>query len=59
VFVFDFDSEIVFVGDAGTYVYLMDASNRCVGTIGFQDPEPEQLEKLRKLLLRAGEGGGK
>jgi protein SCO1 len=41
------------------YVYLMDANNRCVGTMGFQDPEPEQLEKLRKLLLRAGEGEGK
>jgi protein SCO1/2 len=39
------------------YVYLMDATNHCVGTMGFQDPEAEQLQKMRKLLLRTGERG--
>jgi protein SCO1 len=32
------------------YVYLMDRDNRFVGTIGFQDEEAVQLEKLRSLL---------
>jgi hypothetical protein len=28
----------------------MDAKNRCVGTMGFQDAEAEQLAKLKSLL---------
>jgi protein SCO1 len=39
------------------YVYLMDANNRCVATMGFQDTEAEQLEKLLRMLLNAREGG--
>ena len=39
------------------YVYLMDADNRCIGTMGFQDPEAEQLEKLRRLARTAHERG--
>jgi protein SCO1 len=38
------------------YVYLMDANGHCIGTMGFQDAETEQLDQLRKLL-RSGEGG--
>ncbi len=40
------------------YVYLMDADNRCVGTMGFQDAEADQLEKLRGLLA-GGRGKSK
>jgi protein SCO1/2 len=32
------------------YVYLMDRDNRLVDTLGFQDEEAVQVEKLRKLL---------
>ena len=32
------------------YVYLMDRGNRLVDTLGFQDEEAVQTEKLRKLL---------
>jgi protein SCO1 len=32
------------------YVYLMDRDHRFVGTMGFQESEAEQLEKLRSLL---------
>ena len=32
------------------YVYLMDRDNRLVDTLGFQDDEAVQLEKLRNLL---------
>jgi protein SCO1/2 len=32
------------------YVYLMDRRHHCVGTLGFQDSEAEQLAKLRSLL---------
>jgi protein SCO1/2 len=32
------------------YVYLMDADNRLAGTMGFQESEAEQLEKLRRLV---------
>jgi protein SCO1/2 len=35
------------------YVYLMDRTNRLVGTMGFQDSEEEQAAKLRSLI----EGG--
>jgi|SRR5262245_28512417 len=37
------------------YVYLMDADNRCIGTMRFQDPEAVQLEKLRRLARTARE----
>jgi len=36
------------------YVYLMDADNRLVDTLGFQENEPEQLTKLRRLLAAGG-----
>ena len=32
------------------YVYLMDGENRLSGTLGFQDEEAVQVEKLKKLL---------
>ena len=32
------------------YVYLMDRTNRLVGTMGFQDSEEEQAAKLRSLI---------
>jgi protein SCO1/2 len=32
------------------YVYLMDRDNRLAGTLGFQDAEAAQDEKLRKLV---------
>jgi protein SCO1 len=32
------------------YVYLMDRNNQLVDTLGFQDDEAVQVEKLRKLL---------
>jgi protein SCO1/2 len=32
------------------YVYLMDRQHRFVGTMGFQESEARQLDKLRKLL---------
>jgi protein SCO1/2 len=32
------------------YVYLMDRNNRLVDTLGFDETELDQLEKLRKLL---------
>jgi protein SCO1 len=37
------------------YVYLMDVDNRCIGTMGFQDSEEGQLEKMRKLARSARE----
>jgi protein SCO1 len=40
------------------YVYLMDRDNRLVGTLGFQEPEAEQVAKLRRLLAD-GEPGRK
>jgi protein SCO1 len=36
------------------YVYLMDADNRLAATLNFQEPEAEQLAKLKTLL--AGKG---
>jgi len=38
------------------YVYLMDADNRLAGTMGFQENEAEQLEKLRRLVARGDAG---
>jgi len=32
------------------HVYLMDADNRLAATLNFQEPEAEQLAKLKKLL---------
>jgi protein SCO1/2 len=32
------------------YVYLMDGNNHLVDTLGFDETESNQLEKLRKLL---------
>jgi protein SCO1/2 len=32
------------------YVYLMDADNRLAATLNFQEPEAEQLAKLKRLL---------
>jgi protein SCO1/2 len=32
------------------YVYLMDADNRLAGTLNFQEPEAEQLAKLKALV---------
>jgi len=32
------------------YVYLMDADNRLADTMGFQESEAEQLEKLKRLV---------
>jgi protein SCO1/2 len=32
------------------YVYLMDRHHNCVGTIGFQDSEAEQVGKLKALV---------
>jgi protein SCO1/2 len=34
------------------YVYLMDRRHRRAGTLTFQEPEEEQLAKLRQLLAR-------
>jgi protein SCO1 len=33
------------------HVYLMDADNRLAATLNFQEPEAEQLAKLKKLLV--------
>jgi protein SCO1/2 len=35
------------------HVYLMDHTNHQVGTLNFQEPEAEQLAKLRKLVAGA------
>jgi protein SCO1 len=32
------------------YVYLMDRDNRVTGTLGFQEPEDEQVAKMKRLL---------
>jgi len=32
------------------HVYLMDADNRLAATLNFQEPEAEQLAKLKRLL---------
>jgi protein SCO1 len=34
------------------YVYLMDRDHRFIGTMGFQDDEAEQLQKLKNLVKR-------
>jgi protein SCO1 len=39
------------------YVYLMDADNRLVDTLGFQESEAAQLAKLKALLAGTGSGG--
>ena len=46
------NGEITIVHSA--YVYLMDAGNRLAGTLNFQEPEADQLAKLRALLARRG-----
>ena len=38
------------------YVYLMDRDNRLAGTLGFQEPEAEQIAKLRRLLADGAPG---
>ena len=38
------------------YVYLMDRDNRLTGTLGFQEPEAEQIAKLRRLLADGAPG---
>ena len=32
------------------HAYLMDRRNRLAGTLNFQQPEDEQVEKLRQLI---------
>ena len=38
------------------YVYLMDGDNRIVDTLGFQEPEDQQLAKLRRLIALPPQG---
>ena len=38
------------------HVYLMDHTNHQVGTLNFQEPEAEQLAKLRKLVAGSPPG---
>ena len=46
----DKDGSITIVHSA--HVYLMDADNRLAATLNFQEPEAEQLAKLKTLLKR-------
>ena len=38
------------------YVYLMDGDNHKVDTLGFQEPEDQQLAKLRRLIAPPDKG---